>query len=131
MTSPVPWDPTDLFDQNVELEAQRTQTSGLIASHPVSIWVTRNTYVSDGAGGKTSVAKTAELPVVVRLDSTSRFATTATGGRSILTQYQIIAEWDADLQRGDHFQINGRTYIIDDLDNSSGYQLRGAVRGAD
>lgn len=113
-----------------EVEAQRRLTSAFIMSKPTSIWPVRAVSTPDGAGGLKWSSNTAEASVVVRLDSTSRFPTTATGGRSVLYQYQLMAEWDADLQRGDRFEYNGVTYVIDDLDGTSGYQLLGTVRGA-
>lgn len=129
MTTPVPWDPVIPEDPTFELDARRTQIDGVISQKPTSIFPVRTEYEDDGAGGRRPVTRVSEVPVVVRLDNTSRFPTTDTAGRNITQEWQLLAEWDADLQRGDRFTVGTTEMVVDWLEEPPlPYRTLGGVR---
>lgn len=92
----------------------RQQTKDFIEENPTSLVVTRNTRVSDGAGGYTTTPQlqTAQVVRIVQAAATSNYERRNLSGEVVRPVLSIVAEYDANLALGDTFTWLGRTCEI-------------------
>lgn len=102
------------------MSVEREQTKFFIDQNPYALTVHRNTRVPDGAGGYTETS--ADLPAqTVRVVSQARTVAVqrrTVSGEVVIPDISIVAEWDADLQRGDTFtyqDLNMEIVWVSDL----------------
>ncbi|QNJ55327.1 head-to-tail stopper [Gordonia phage LittleFella] len=50
------------------------------------------------------------------------------GGRDTAYDYVIVADWDADIKKGDEFTIEGQKFIVESLDPFNGYEVKAYAR---
>ena len=84
-----------------------------IARNPSSIAIKRMREVDDGAGG--SYRETVGLPAqtVCIFMSSMQAQTVSTVGGQIQTQrWGLLGLWDADIVKGDEFQVDGRRFTV-------------------
>lgn len=84
----------------------REQTKRFIDENPAEITFTRNTPTPDGAGGETDSALPLGKQVVRVIPQVSAQSTErrTVSGNMVTPDMKVLAEWDADLQRGDTFE---------------------------
>jgi len=88
----------------------REQTKQFIDDNPVDIEITRDTLVDDGAGGRTRQPVTLPAQRVRITFNTARTAgieNRTVAGEVMMPDYQLTAEWDADLRDNDSFTYQG------------------------
>lgn len=91
----------------------RRHTEQSIARNPTTIVITRTQNTDDGAGG--SYQETVELPAqTVRIFMSSMQAQTVSkvGGQIQTQSWGLLALWDADIVKGDEFQVDGRRFTV-------------------
>lgn len=90
------------------INVEREQTEQFIDQNPTMITFTRNTKVPDGAGGGT-YTPTPLPPQKVRVIAQSRLVSVErrnVHGATVRPDMNLLALWDADIQRGDTFSLN-------------------------
>lgn len=101
------------------VEKRRRDTLQAIKISPASITIARATTEPDGAGGSRKTGQTTTLPQVVRIVISQRSAKRKGTAPEIGDmQYQLVellAPWDADLQRSDRFMYGNERYIIQQI----------------
>jgi hypothetical protein len=112
-----------------ELEIQRDLTRSFIAADSLSLALTRTPKVSDGAGGLkngTPATLTAQTLRLNPLQDAVQSRTTA-DGKQVLPQYMLMGEYNADLDRGDTFTVDGRRYEVVFVLQNKQYQVKAEV----
>lgn len=97
---------------------RRELTKRTIRQNPMQVVFTRRAQVPDGAGGWKEDDVTLE-PQTVRLFLSSvlgRREVSKEGGQLQFSQAGLLAEHDADIQRGDKFERDGRKYKVEKVD---------------
>lgn len=96
------------------LEIRREMVRRSIALNPAVVEIQRTVKEDDGAGGVTTSTETLDPQEVRIFISTDRIAvdTGGEGGLVHISRYGLLAPHDADLQRGDSFEHEGRTYRV-------------------
>lgn len=94
-----------------EISLRRRNLKTYIAADPVTVVFTRFPQVSDGAGGWRKGQPTQVAPQMMRLVPYKRRLSSltdmVTAGDIPHAQYSLVAEYDADVQRYDEFELNG------------------------
>ncbi len=112
-----------------ELELQRRLTLGFLAADAREIVIQRRPRTSDGAGG-TVLGSPADLaPQYFRLLPSEDGATarTTAEGETATPEYMLLGRWDADLQRFDEFEIDGRRFQVIFITENRQYETKGEV----
>ncbi|HHY47098.1 MAG TPA: hypothetical protein GX506_07360 [Firmicutes bacterium] len=85
-----------------------------IARNPTDIWIKRIVEMGDGAGG--TIQQEITLPVqIVRIFLSSLGQTREIATEAVQMQVQrwgMLARWDADIQVGDTFTAQGRSFRV-------------------
>lgn len=111
-----------------ELRLNRINTRAYIASDPTLMRLKGLHEESDGAGGKRRTWGGAgnEREVTLRVINTSYLSNTTTrrtvDGENVTPSIQLIAEWNADVRPGDHFNYLGEEYEVVFIQPEQRYQ---------
>jgi hypothetical protein len=117
-----------------ELAQQRRVTSAFISQKPDTITFIPRTKSKKPAGGWVWVDGTPKNPQIVSFIEVS-----ASGGNPVpivtldglerRAEMEIVAEWDADVDRYDVFTHQGKDWEVIDLFYDNGYETRAWVSG--
>lgn len=126
---PIPAGPDPLGVANpTELAVQRSLTRAFIAADEDQIELVRKAEVPDGSGGYTTV------PVAVPSQPMRLIPLQAGGperhtldGRVVEPGYHLLADWEADMERGDLFTVGGRRYEVVFIVENRTYEVKGEV----
>ena len=97
-----------------EAEIHAAVTDAWIVSDPVSLALTRETRVPDGAGGYTDTEVNLP-PQTFRMDRSTNQSVqfvTAITGVSVPLRFRLVGQPDADIQDGDRFTIEGVDFEV-------------------
>jgi hypothetical protein len=107
----------------------REQTRNFIAENPSQVVLTRSTETPDGAGGTTKGSPTPltaqKMRIVLQAANESREIRTSSG-EMLKPTAVLIAEYNADVQRGDVLTINGVRHEVAWVRNL-GYEISADV----
>lgn len=96
------------------ISVEREQTEQFIDQNPISVTLSRNVRIDDGAGGGT-VSSTPLPPQKMRFVPQSRLVSVErrnVAGAKVKPDMNLIALWNADIQRGDTFTWQGMTMEV-------------------
>lgn len=112
-----------------ELEMQRRLTLGFLAADSREITIQRRPRTSDGAGGTVAGDPVSLPPQDFRLLPSEDGATarTTAEGETATPEYMLLGRWDADLQRFDEFEIDGRRFQVIFITENRQYETKGEV----
>lgn len=112
-----------------ELAVQRDLTTAFIAADPNNTVLMRQARTANGSGGWVLGPPVALPSQVTRLIPLQSGATErhSQDGKLVQPTYALLAEWDADMQRGDKFTLNGRRYEVVFINENQSYELKGEV----
>lgn len=104
----------------------REQTEFFIDQNPIDLVLSRITKVDDGAGGTTedSVPLDAQKMRLVKPAPSTSVERRTVGGEMVFPTLSVVAQFDADMQRGDTFKYQGLTMEIVWV-NDMGYEKIG------
>lgn len=111
-----------------ELRAQRVVTQAFINADSRPISLLRALRTDDGAGGYTTTTQnlsTQKMRLIPQQDGATQ--QTTADGQQVVPQYVLMGRWDADMQRGDTFVIDGQTYEVVFVNLNSQYERKGEV----
>lgn len=117
----------------LELEIQISNTEAFIAADPVDLTFQRDTYISDGAGGKRksgapATVLTETCRMIPRVAYTaSRNVTQTTNGQLERPGFTLLGPPGLALQRKDYFVWKGDTWEIIAIDKTPAYQFKADV----
>lgn len=115
--------------RKTELRLQRKNTNAFIAADPYSITLVRRVRFVNGAGGITRGNETTLPAQTLRLLPQEDGATervTAEGERAT-PEYVLLGTYDADMQRFDAFEYDGRRYEVVWISENRQYEIKGEV----
>jgi hypothetical protein len=121
----------------VETLVQRRQTTAYLNAEPRDVVLLRSDLQDDGAGGKIESQPVPLAPQVFRLVPFKRRLThtqsTITEGTVTVSSYALVGRWDADVQKGDEFVLDGGRYRVESVEPGRDYRTLADVtyRGAD
>lgn len=96
-----------------ELNVLRKQTLKLIQEAPTSILLNRGTKQSNGTGGWTTTWADLDDPQDFRMiQQGGNVASRNVDGEQIKPAFVMIGMWDADVENGDKFVLDGRNYDV-------------------
>ena len=97
----------------MDVEKRRELTKRSIQLNPIDVSFVRRERIADGGGGYRNT-ETILPPQTVRLfiDGNLLDSTTEVGGETQTRRWSLICPWDADVQRGDAFPLDGRQYKV-------------------
>lgn len=100
------------------VEVRRELTKRSIDQNPASIALTRTSQTPDGAGGfiESSTTLPAQTFRIFLSSMRGSREVESEGGERQINQSGLLAEHDADIQRGDRFTMNGRDYKVEKVD---------------
>ena len=102
--------------QITEIKLRRKNLTAFIAADSVSVSLTRYPRIDDGAGGWVKGPPTIIAPQVMRLVPYKRRLSTltdmVTAGEIPNVQYSLIAQYNADVERYDEFDLNGEAMKV-------------------
>jgi hypothetical protein len=119
-----------------EYDINVTNTQAFIAADPSVITIKRDTYISDGAGGR----KKSGAPLLLHVDKTVRMVpqgadnatsnpiTQTTNGQLDRPDYVLVGEPGLALQRNDYFDCFGETYEVISIRRSPLYETKADVK---
>lgn len=112
---------------DAELAVQRRVTTAFIRSDAQQITLYRTARLDDGAGGF-EMASPAPLSAqtmryIPGIDAPTR--ETVADGRRQDPEGFLLAQWDADMQVGDTFTMNGARYEVQSLGENQQYERKG------
>lgn len=112
-----------------ELAAQRLLTKAFVNADYLTVTLYRGQVTSDGAGGTVVGAPAPLAPQRMRLiplaDGAQERMTA--NGRAVTPSYMLLGLYDADMERGDQFTVNGRRYEVVFLNENQQYEKKGEV----
>lgn len=115
--------------RKTELRLQRRNTNAFIAADPYEIVLVRRVRFLNAAGGVTKGNETILPAQILRLLPQEDGATervTAEGERAT-PEYMLLGRYDADMQRFDIFEFDGRRYQIVWISENRQYEIKGEV----
>jgi hypothetical protein len=102
--------------QTIEIRLRRQNLASYIAADSVQISLTRYTRVDDGAGGWVKGPSTTLAPQTMRLVPYKRRLSSltdmVTAGEIPNVEYSLIANYNADVERYDEFDLNGEAMKV-------------------
>jgi hypothetical protein len=119
-----------------ELVVNKANTKAFIDNDPSTITINRDTYISDGAGGKKKSGSptTTYVGLVVRMipqgadNATSNPITQTTNGSLDRPDFVLLGEAPLDIQRNDYFTWRGETWEVISIRKSPTYETKVDVR---
>ena len=118
--------------QRVELLVMRRQTAEYIKREPVVLTLQRNQLVSDGQGGWTPTA--GPIPAGKQTFAFDAMGRVQAGhvrrtvdGQEVEPEYALMGKYDADVQRGDWFFIEGIKYEVVFVHPDRSYEVSAEV----
>lgn len=115
----------------VEIRLQRKQTRAYIAADPLPVILSRSSLVRDPSGGYVRNTPTSLASQLMRLDPTAANnapVRRTVDGIEISPEYVLLAEWNADIERGDWFYKSDVKYEIVFVDDTQRkYETRAEV----
>lgn len=112
-----------------ELAIQRRLTKAFIEADVLPVVLRRSTVTSDGAGGSVQGDPQDLQPQRMRLiplgdGAKERFTA---NGEEVRPSYKLLGRYDADMERGDEFTLNGNRYEIVFVTENRQYEVKGEV----
>lgn len=108
----------------METRVLRRQTKVFIESDATVLRLVPHTEERTPAGGLRRAPRTARKPQSFRVVAKDRRAT-ANGGNLVVGRSQdgdiradnleLLGEWDAEMERGDQFDLDGTTYVVTEV----------------
>jgi len=118
-----------------EYELNVANTQAFIDADPSTVTIKRDTYISDGAGGKKRNGTVVNVFVgQVRMvpqgadNATSNPVTQTTNGELDRPDFVLLAMPGPVLQRKDYFDYAGETYEVFSIRRSPAYEVKADVR---
>lgn len=118
----------------IELRVERRNTTAYIARAPITVTLVKSSKVRQAGGGWKYVDGDPKAPQTVTLilqtagALSNDVAPLAAGdGRNLTLNYIMVGEWNADIEEGDKFTLNGREARVQYLLPYNGYEVRAAV----
>lgn len=112
-----------------ELKMQRRQTNAFIAAKPIDVRLNRVDTAPNGSGGFTRLPPTTQPEQRLRLQDTNYQTPIRQllDGEEVQPQFVLIGPYDADIQRGDWFFINGKKYEVVFVHENTSYEVKAEV----
>jgi hypothetical protein len=116
-------------ESNVEVEVLRVNTKAYIDAAPTSIIISRAMWVSDGSGGRIPGTPTELEPQRVAFHAAALALPVrrTLDGIEITPEYLLLGTWDADIERGDTFFVDGVKYEVAFVQPDRSYEVRAEV----
>ena len=114
-----------------ELAILRANTTAFIAADYKDITLNRRTKEDDGAGGYTiteAPLASAQRMRLIPLQGNMSPLRETLDGEAVQPDYMLLAEWNADLLRGDSFADGNRRYQVVFVHEKSSYERKGEVK---
>lgn len=114
---------------SAEAAIQRRLTEEFIAADVDVIQLTRTPRLSNGAGGRTLGTPEPLSPQRFRLIPSQDGAAErlTADGRAVTPSYNLMGEHNADMERFDEFELDGRRYQIVFINANRSYETKGEV----
>lgn len=116
-----------------ELKLQRRNTTAFIAAHKLTLSLIPTVRTKTQSGGFASSDGTPRPAQTMRLiEQASAYGNNpgllpAQDGQERRVTYQLLGEWDSDMEVGDHWEVAGVRYEVAELLPYNGYERRGRV----
>lgn len=115
-----------------ELAAQRRLTKAFIARLPVTLILTPRSREKTSSGGLKWVEGTPRDPQIMTLIELGTISGQPNPIRTVdgierTVEFELLAEWDAQLARYDVFEYQGKDWELIDLFYENGYERRALV----
>jgi hypothetical protein len=111
-----------------EIIAQRKLTKDFIDASPTPVVLTPRNRVRQPNGSYKWQYGLARQPQTMRvIEQAPPSVITLEDGTQRSLDYVLLAEWDAQLSKGDTFQFQGNTCLVLEVYHSNGYEVRGSV----
>jgi len=120
------------YNTALELDRNRKMTDFFIKTHPrkTAIVLSRETFVNDGAGGwkRSGVPQTRSSQDMAFLPVTTQLPVRRTqDGQEVNPEYTLIARYDAVIEPGDWFWVNGVKYEVVFIHPDKSYEIKAEV----
>lgn len=115
---------------SVELQQQRRMTLAEIGAAPTTIALQRQDYIDDLSGGQKPNGAPATLRSqrVTIISPTQQLPERRTlAGITVQPEFLLKGRWDADIQRGDWYFVQGVKYEVVYVDPDHRYQTKAEV----
>lgn len=124
---PIPAGPGSVT--SAEIRVQRDLTREFIRADEDAVNLYRRAKVPNGSGGyrlADPIPLTAQPMRLIPLQSGATERHTL-DGKLVEPGYALLGVWDADMQRGDEFTVNGRRYQVVFINENRSYETKGEV----
>lgn len=114
----------------IELATQRRLTATFIAADPETITLIPRVSQKTSGGGREWVEQTPREPQefkIVERVTGARSNTRVAGGEQREEEFQLIGEWDAQVEARDIFVHRGREWEVAQVEWDNGYEKRASV----
>lgn len=115
----------------IDLATNRRLTKAFIDHYPVTLTLIPRAKVKKPAGGWAWEEQAPRAPQVMTLVEPGSIErpTLTTDGVERRVEFELVAEWDAQVARGDIFTHEGRDWEVSEIAYDNGWEIRALVVG--